>query len=117
MLVLMPWYQLGQSQPRRIAEAGVEPSSFYGAPRVSRQSDAAGRSWLPGEVLPTQCECINDANELKESIHELITSMQTNISNQMNEVQQSLQLLSTRVTESEADIAHLHVYLRKIYRA
>ena len=69
-----------------------------------------------GEVLPTQCECINDVNELKESIHELITSMQ-NISNQMNEVQQSLQLLSTRVTESEADIAHLHVYLRKIYRA
>ena len=112
MLVLacmVSGYQLGQSQPRRIAEDGIEPSSFYGTPRVSRPSDAAGRSWLPGDVLPTRCECINDVNQLKESIHELITSMQTNILNEMNEVQQSLQLLSTRLTKSEADIAHLHV--------
>eukprot|EP00731_Ephydatia_muelleri_P025601 Em0017g684a len=32
----------------------------------------------------------------------------------MNEVQRSLQLLSTRVTKSEADIAHLHVSLENI---
>ena len=50
---------------------------------MSRPSDAAGRSWLPGEVLPTRCECVN---QLKESIHELITSMQTNILNEMNEM-------------------------------
>ena len=81
---------------------------------MSRPSDAVGRLWLPGEVLPTRCECINDVNQLKESIHELITSMQTNILNEMNEVQRSLQLLSTRVTKSEADIAHLHVSLENI---
>ena len=73
---------------------------------MSRPSDAVGRLWLPGEVLPTRCECINDVHQLKESIHELITSTQTNILNEMNEVQRSLQLLSTRVTKSEADIAH-----------
>ena len=58
-----------------------------------------------GEVLQTQCECVN---QLKESIHELITSMQTNILNEMNEVQLTKSsVLSTRVTESEGDIAHL----------
>ena len=98
------------AQPRWIAEAGIEPSSFYGTPRVSRPSDAAGRSWLPGEVLPTRCECINNVNQLKEKIHELITCMQTNILNEMNEVQQFLQLRYQKRSG-------IYMYLRKIYRA
>ena len=59
--------------------------------------------WQPGETIPV--EQVDPIEELKTSLHEMISTMQSGITSEIGHLQQSLSLLTERVQNIEAKVA------------